>query len=120
MWPLFFEFCFSTTWAFAWRDQYRAVPAGTDDPDAGPAVCSTSVPRQPLPDLFSAWSALIQFAISPMIERRYEKGIGASLFWIIWFPVVYWLLSLFTTLVSFPKVMLNANAAGRAASPDRE
>ncbi|MCK6939029.1 hypothetical protein L8T01_22945, partial [Enterobacter roggenkampii] len=50
----------------------------------------------------------------------YEKGIGASLFWIIWFPVVYWLLSLFTTLVSFPKVMLKRKR-GRArwVSPDR-
>jgi hypothetical protein len=55
-----------------------------------------------------------------MIERRYEKGIGASLFWIIWFPVVYWMLSLFTTLVAFPKVMLKRKR-GRArwVSPDR-
>ena len=47
-------------------------------------------------------------------------GIGASLFWIIWFPVVYWMLSLFTTLVAFPKVMLKRKR-GRArwVSPDR-
>ena len=63
---------------------------------------------------------LIQFAISLMIERRYEKGIGASLFWIIWFPVVYWLLSLFTTLVSFPKVMLKRKrGSARWVIPDR-
>ena len=45
---------------------------------------------------------------------------GASLFWIIWFPVVYWMLSLFTTLVAFPKVMLKRKR-GRArwVSPDR-
>ncbi|MEG0264196.1 MAG: poly-beta-1,6 N-acetyl-D-glucosamine synthase, partial [Citrobacter sp.] len=43
-----------------------------------------------------------------------------SLFWIIWFPVVYWMLSLFTTLVAFPKVMLKRKR-GRArwVSPDR-
>ncbi|MGL6148065.1 MAG: poly-beta-1,6 N-acetyl-D-glucosamine synthase, partial [Plesiomonas sp.] len=43
-----------------------------------------------------------------------------SLFWIIWFPVVYWMLSLCTTLVSFPKVMLkNKRERARWVSPDR-
>ncbi|MGL4456965.1 MAG: poly-beta-1,6 N-acetyl-D-glucosamine synthase, partial [Plesiomonas shigelloides] len=58
--------------------------------------------------------------VSLMIERRYEKGMANSLFWIIWFPVVYWMLSLCTTLVSFPKVMLkNKRERARWVSPDR-
>jgi len=58
--------------------------------------------------------------VSLIIERRYEQGIGASLFWIIWFPVVYWMLSLFTTLVAFPKVMLmRKRSRARWVSPDR-
>ena len=63
---------------------------------------------------------LLQFAVSLFIERRYEKGIAASLFWVIWFPVVYWMLSLFTTLVAFPKVMLRRKRSrARWVSPDR-
>ena len=63
---------------------------------------------------------LLQFAFSLFIERRYEKGIAASLFWVIWFPVVYWMLSLFTTLVAFPKVMLRRKRSrARWVSPDR-
>ncbi|WP_233420674.1 hypothetical protein [Xenorhabdus nematophila] len=55
-----------------------------------------------------------------MIERRYEKNIAASLFWVIWYPMVYWMLSLFTTLVSFPKVMLKVRRKrARWESPDR-
>jgi len=63
---------------------------------------------------------LVQFLVSLLIERRYEKGIAGSLFWVIWFPVVYWMLSLFTTLVAFPKVMLKRRSArARWVSPDR-
>lgn len=63
---------------------------------------------------------LLQFTVSLLLEKRYEKGFGRSLFWIIWYPLVYWLLSLLTTLVAFSKVMLKARR-GRARwiSPDR-
>ncbi|ELI8302983.1 poly-beta-1,6 N-acetyl-D-glucosamine synthase, partial [Yersinia enterocolitica] len=55
-----------------------------------------------------------------VIERRYEPKLGNSLFWIIWYPMVYWMLSLFTTVVSFPKVMLNTKRKrARWVSPDR-
>lgn len=63
---------------------------------------------------------LLQFSVSLIIERRYEKNLTGSLFWIIWFPVVYWMLSLFTTLVAFTRVMLKArNKRARWISPDR-
>ncbi|MSE29785.1 poly-beta-1,6 N-acetyl-D-glucosamine synthase, partial [Escherichia coli] len=54
------------------------------------------------------------------IERRYERGVAGSLFWVIWFPMVYWMIGLLTTIVAFPKVMLKRKRArARWVSPDR-
>lgn len=63
---------------------------------------------------------LLQFLVSLIIENRYEQNMASSLFWIIWFPVVFWTLSLATTLVSFTRVMLvRKKKRARWISPDR-
>ncbi len=63
---------------------------------------------------------LLQFIVSLMIENRYEHNLTSSLFWIIWFPVIFWMLSLATTLVSFTRVMLMPKKQrARWVSPDR-
>ena len=119
MWPLFLEFCFSTAWSFAYAISIVLFLLGLMIPMPDSLYVQHLFPPA-FTGLILGVVCLLQFAVSLMIERRYEKGIGASLFWIIWFPVVYWMLSLFTTLVSFPKVMLKRKR-GRArwVSPDR-
>jgi biofilm PGA synthesis N-glycosyltransferase PgaC len=70
--------------------------------------------------LVLACVCLMQFAVSLMIERRYEKDLTRSLFWIIWYPMAFWMLTWLTTLVSFPKVMLKRKQQrARWVSPDR-
>ena len=67
-------------------------------------------------------TCMLQFAISLLIDRRYEKGIGRNYFWIIWYPIAYWLLSLFTTIVAVPKIIFRKQRKNRIAtwtSPDR-
>lgn len=119
MWPLFFEFCFSTTWAFAYAISIVLFLLGLMIPMPDSLYVQHLFPPA-FTGLILGVVCLLQFAVSLMIERRYEKGIGASLFWIIWFPVVYWMLSLFTTLVAFPKVMLKRKRSrARWVSPDR-
>lgn len=63
---------------------------------------------------------LLQFAISLIIDRRYEARIGRNYYWMIWYPVAYWMLSLMTTLVALPKTLIKRR--GQMAvwtSPDR-
>jgi biofilm PGA synthesis N-glycosyltransferase PgaC len=63
---------------------------------------------------------MLQFAISLMIDRRYEAGIGRNYFWMIWYPVAYWLLSLFTTIVAVPKTIFSRKrGVATWTSPDR-
>jgi len=67
-----------------------------------------------------AMVCMAQFASSIIIDRRYETQVGRNYFWMIWYPMAYWLLSLFTTVVALPKTLLKRR--GKRAtwvSPDR-
>lgn len=67
-----------------------------------------------------AMVCMLQFASSIIIDRRYETQVGRNYFWMIWYPMAYWLLSLFTTVVAVPKTLLKKR--GKRAtwvSPDR-
>jgi poly-beta-1,6-N-acetyl-D-glucosamine synthase len=65
-------------------------------------------------------TCLIQFAISLAIDGRYEQGLGRYYYWIIWYPLAFWFLSLITSIVATPKALLKKS--GKRAiwtSPDR-
>lgn len=62
---------------------------------------------------------LLQFAISIVIERRYEYRTWGNYFWMIWYPLAYWLLSLFTTVLALPKTLMRKRRRAIWTSPDR-
>jgi biofilm PGA synthesis N-glycosyltransferase PgaC len=77
----------------------------------------------PLPTWYGAMlgtTCIIQFLISMMIDRRYEERLGRQFFWIIWYPLAYWLLGMLTTVVAVPTA-LSKKKGTRAVweSPDR-
>ena len=63
---------------------------------------------------------LVQFFFSTQIDRRYEARIGRNYYWMIWYPLAYWLLSMLTTITALPKALLKRKGT-RAVweSPDR-
>ncbi len=67
-------------------------------------------------------TAMTQFAVSLIIDKRYEpkRQFFRNYFWIIWYPLAFWLLSLLTTVVAVPKAILKRkNLRARWNSPDR-
>ena len=67
-------------------------------------------------------TALVQFGVSLMIDRRYEpkKRFFKNYFWIIWYPLAFWLLTMFTTVTAVPKTLLKRRGQrARWISPDR-
>ncbi|MDY0148258.1 MAG: poly-beta-1,6 N-acetyl-D-glucosamine synthase, partial [Halothiobacillus sp.] len=67
-------------------------------------------------------TALVQFGVSLMIDRRYEpkKRFFRNYFWIIWYPLAFWLLTMFTTVTAVPKTLLKRRGQrARWVSPDR-
>ncbi|APW36911.1 poly-beta-1,6 N-acetyl-D-glucosamine synthase [Rhodoferax koreense] len=64
-------------------------------------------------------TCLLQFAVSMFLDAKYEKGLGRYYYWMIWYPLAYWMLSVFTTLVAIPKVILRGKKRATWVSPDR-
>jgi biofilm PGA synthesis N-glycosyltransferase PgaC len=80
-----------------------------------------------VPSLIPGWhgvvlgtTCLLQFGVSLIVDSRYEKGIGKIYYWMIWYPMVYWFLSVFTAVVAVPKAIFRRRRRrGRWESPDR-
>lgn len=67
-----------------------------------------------------ACTCLLQFLVSMVIDSRYERGITRYYYWIIWYPLAYWMLNVATTVCGFPKAIFKKK--GQRAiwkSPDR-
>ncbi len=63
---------------------------------------------------------MLQFFVALAVDRHYERNLMRYHFWMIWYPLAYWMLNMFTTVVALPKVILRQ--AGKRAvwiSPDR-
>ncbi|WP_171695671.1 poly-beta-1,6-N-acetyl-D-glucosamine synthase [Methylomonas sp. ZR1] len=98
MWPLYLECCISLTWAFLVVAMLALVPI----------EWLSSEPQEALEDLSPHWTSmllcvtcLIQFAVSLTIDSSYERKSGGSAqhyYWMIWYPIVYWLINVGTTI----------------------
>ncbi|EHK0927198.1 poly-beta-1,6 N-acetyl-D-glucosamine synthase [Escherichia coli] len=119
MWPLFLEYVLSTLWAFACATSILLFTAKHVVSLPQNLVVESLFPPGFTGVLLGVMCHL-QFFTSVYIEHRYEQKIARSLFWVIWFPIGYWMIGLFTTLVAFPKVMLkHQRARARWVSPER-
>jgi biofilm PGA synthesis N-glycosyltransferase PgaC len=54
------------------------------------------------------------------LDSRYDKGLGRYYYWIIWYPMAYWIISTAATIVAYPTVMVRRTGKrARWVSPDR-
>lgn len=80
-----------------------------------------------IPTLIPSWggvilgmTCLLQFAVSLIIDTRYEKGITKTYYWMIWYPLIYWLINVLTTAYGLIKaVKKKRNTRAVWVSPDR-
>jgi poly-beta-1,6-N-acetyl-D-glucosamine synthase len=80
-----------------------------------------------VPTLFPEWNGVVlgivcmlQFLVSLLIDRRYEKRIGRNYYWMIWYPIAYWMITTSTSIVAFPKALLKRRGTRAVwVSPDR-
>jgi len=121
LWPVFIEYVSSIVWSYffwlvtaIWSIQLLLGKA------------STVTFAAPLPPLWAgallALMCLLMFFCSLILDSRYEKHMTRYLFWVIWYPLVYWLLSATAVVVAFTKVMLRKKGVqgqGVWKSPDR-
>lgn len=69
---------------------------------------------------FLAATCLLQFAISKWFDSHYDKGLGRNYFWMVWYPLVFWIITTAATVVGYPRAMkLGRGQRARWTSPDR-
>jgi biofilm PGA synthesis N-glycosyltransferase PgaC len=67
-----------------------------------------------------AITCLIQFGVSMGIDSRYDRNMGKQYFWIIWYPVAYWIINVLTVVVGTPKALMKPKGERAIwVSPDR-
>jgi len=119
LWPLLLEMCASVVWSYTLA-LLAAVWVG------GLVLPAGVMPSVPPPfgaqasGLILGAACLAQFAFSTWLDRRHEPGLGRNLYWMIWFPVVFWVINCAATIVAYPKVLARGRGArARWVSPDR-
>lgn len=118
MWPVFTEFVISAVWAYTMMGVILLWLLGT--------VLGLPVPIE-IPTLLPNWSGvvigttcLLQVATGMLLDSRVEKGLFKHYFWMIWYPLAFWLINVFTTVVGVPRALLRSRGErARWKSPDR-
>ena len=118
-WGVAFEYLLSVGWSYAMLIIFMLYFTGlvVDLPESW--YVASILPQ--VYGLFLGVTCLVQFFISLWMDRRYDQGrILRNYIWVIWYPLLYWILSMLTTVVALPKALLKrSNKRARWESPDR-
>ena len=118
MWPIFLEYFVSMLWAYTmlitfalWgAGKFFELPQAFQVPTLSPGFSGVLI----------GITCMLQVAIALMMDSRYEKGLFRYYFWMIWYPVAFWVINVFTTVVGTPRILMRRT--GKRAtwrSPDR-
>jgi biofilm PGA synthesis N-glycosyltransferase PgaC len=119
LWPVYLEYMFSVVWSYAFWTLVILWAVGKVAGLASLGVISPPVPPSWTGSLL-VLACVSQFAASLYMDRRYEKGMFRYLFWVIWYPFMYWMIISITVIVATPRALLKKS--GKRAvwlSPDR-
>ncbi|MDR8873511.1 poly-beta-1,6-N-acetyl-D-glucosamine synthase [Burkholderia multivorans] len=117
MWPLFIEYLIGIAWAYAMS--FILLLALVDVIYPLPPSWHVSVVPHWHGMLLVA-TCILQLIIGSMIDRRYDEKLLMYFLDTVWYPVAFWLISMITTVVALPAVVLRGR--GKRAvwvSPDR-
>jgi biofilm PGA synthesis N-glycosyltransferase PgaC len=118
LWPLLLELCLSMVWSYALVAMTIVWLAGLVLPHGiVPLVGSPLIPRWG--SAFLGATCLLQFAISKWLDSRYDHGLGRNYYWMVWYPLAFWLINIAATVVGFPRALVRRRARARWVSPDR-
>ena len=117
MLPVYFEYFTSVLWAYTMAGIIVLWALGHFI--ALPPVLRVSTLLPGWNGMVIGTTCLMQFAVSMFLDAKYEKGLGRYYYWMIWYPLAYWMLSVATTLVAIPKVILRGRKRATWVSPDR-
>lgn len=117
MWPIAFEALISVVWAYVMFSIFVLYFYGL----------FFSLPGEwAIQSLWPQWygvilglTCLIQFLVSLLIDRQYDRRHFRNYFWVIWYPLFFWILAMLSTVVALPKTIFKTQKRARWVSPDR-
>ena len=119
LWPLYLDYALSVLWAFAFVGLTLAwFAAKAFDIDLPPDLSAN-----PFPEWNGAVAAAVcftQFAVSMLLDRRYDKSLPKYYLWVIWYPLFYWIFSALATVYATPRALtVKRGTLAVWKSPDR-
>lgn len=116
LWPIYIEYVVSIFWSYCfvvfsilWL---LSILCGFDVPGV-----------KFIPDYKGAFLVvvcLIQFTVALIIDTKYEKKMFMQVFWIIWYPFVYWIITALAAVFATPKALFQKKQKFAVwSSPDR-
>ncbi|MDR2878065.1 MAG: poly-beta-1,6 N-acetyl-D-glucosamine synthase [Chromatiales bacterium] len=121
MWMVYLEFITSVVWAYLMITILTIWVAGLFI-ELPPELQRFANVKPNWNGVVLGITCMLQFAVALMIDRRFERGIGKIYYWMIWYPVMYWVLNVFTCALAAPRAVLRRlghNTRGTWVSPDR-
>jgi poly-beta-1,6-N-acetyl-D-glucosamine synthase len=118
MWPVYLELVVSILWSYVIVTIFALWLLGKFIVLPDYLYINTILPGWN--GVILAMTCLLQFAVSLFIDARYEPKIRRYYYWMIWYPMLFWMLSAATTVVGLPAAIIK-NKQKRATwiSPDR-
>jgi biofilm PGA synthesis N-glycosyltransferase PgaC len=118
MWPIFFEYALSLLWSFAMLGTILVYMLHFIVPLPPYLEVHGLIPEWS--GLLIAVTAMIQIGIAMWIDSRYDEKIWRNYGFTIWYPIAFWILSMMTTVIAFPRALIRrGKIRGRWTSPDR-
>lgn len=119
LWPVYIEYVVSVIWAYSFWGLVCLWIFKLFFEHALPFAVMAPVPPAWTGSVL-ALTCIMQFLISLYLDRIYENKMFKYLFWVIWYPFMYWMISSITLLFAAPKALLKKKGV-RAVwkSPDR-
>ncbi len=118
MWGVLFEHMLSIVWAHLMFLTIVLWAVGL----VWPLPEAIAVPSI-LPEWYGVilgFTCLLQFAVSLTIDGRYEGGMGRYYYWMVWYPLAFWLINMLTTVAAVPRALLKRRGTRAVwVSPDR-
>ena len=118
MWMIYAEFLLSISWGYA-------ISVAT--------IFALLSMLFPMPDLLYVppptlgWTGVVlgvtcmlQITISLLLDYKYDYSLWRVQFWMVWYPLIYWMLTVLTVVVAVPRILLRNNKPNATwESPDR-
>jgi biofilm PGA synthesis N-glycosyltransferase PgaC len=118
MWPIFLEYFISVTWAYAISLVFILWFLGLFVPMPHALRVETVLPTWY--GVLIGTTCLLQILVSMLVDRRYDQRLLKYYYWMIWYPLAYWMINVATTVVALFKVLVRERGKrARWTSPDR-